>query len=67
MMKYKDEKSLFDPITKRKTEFIFGRIKNNNKPTNERIDYEDYTQKVLLTNLKMDIGLIICLYMDFIS
>ena len=52
MMKYKDEKSLFDPITKRKTEFIFGRIKDNNKPTKEINDYEDYTKKVSLGQSK---------------
>ena len=47
MVKYKDQKSLLDPITKRKTEFIFGKIKDNNKPTNSAIYYYNYTKEIV--------------------
>ena len=46
MVKYKDQKSLFDSITKRKTEFIFGRIKNYNQPIKDIIASDDYTKQV---------------------
>ena len=46
MVKYKDQKSLFDSITKRKTEFNFGRIKNNNQPIKDIIASDDYTKQV---------------------
>ena len=47
MVKYKDQKSLFDLITKRKTEFIFGRINGYNKPLKDIIASGDYTEQVL--------------------
>ena len=46
IIKYKDQKSLFDAVTKRKTEFIFERISNNKKPDTNITKYDNYVKEV---------------------
>lgn len=43
IIKYKDQKSLFDSVTKRKTEFTFGRIKQDLKENIK--EYDSYADK----------------------
>ena len=47
IFKYKDQKSLFDAVTKRKTEFNFGRIQNNNIPLRNYTKYDNYVEKII--------------------
>ena len=45
VIKYRDQKSLFDSVTKRKTEFTFGKIKDNFFNYTE---YDNYVNEVFL-------------------
>ena len=46
VIRYKDQKSLFDSITKRKTDFIFGNVKNLKYGKDNETEYDDYVDKV---------------------
>ena len=47
VIKYKEQKSLFDSITKRKTEFVFGQIKDLKFMKENNTEYDDYVSKVM--------------------
>ena len=47
VIRYKDQKSLFDFLTKRKTDFIFGNVKNLKYGKENETEYDDYAHEVV--------------------